>query len=87
MRNEDSSESKGEKAFVAKSIYCKGKGKIVNCTHCHKDGHHEKDDCWHNNGKPQCLDCKKIGHLAKNCRLKKEEDSSMAQVTVEETLF
>ena len=86
MRNEDG-ESQNEKAFIAKFAHYKGKGKFIKCTHCHKDGH-EVNDCWHK-GKPRCFNCKKFGHLAKHCRIQKEEDKdeNMTQVAVEETIF
>ncbi|XP_021854466.2 uncharacterized protein [Spinacia oleracea] len=84
MRNEDG-ENKGEKAFLAKSHNQKWKGKPLQCNHCQKGGHEEKN-CWHK-GKPKCFKCQKFGHLARNCRLQNVEEASMAQVVVEENLF
>uniref|UniRef100_A0A803N9Y7 CCHC-type domain-containing protein n=1 Tax=Chenopodium quinoa TaxID=63459 RepID=A0A803N9Y7_CHEQI len=84
MRNEND-ENKSEKAFLTRSPYQKGKGKSLQCNSCHKIGHEEKD-CWHK-GKPKCFNCQKFGHLAKNCKSKNEEQETMAQVAVEETLF
>ncbi|KAJ4728947.1 Retrovirus-related Pol polyprotein from transposon TNT 1-94 [Melia azedarach] len=45
-----------------------GKGRFSPCSHCKKTNHHETS-CWK---KAQCRVCKKIGHIAKYCKLKSE---------------
>ncbi|XP_020266996.1 uncharacterized protein LOC109842541 [Asparagus officinalis] len=84
MRNEENGK-KIEEALLAKTSSSKGKGKGVQCNHCKKLGHEEKD-CWHK-GKPQCHKCKRFGHIQKYCRYNGEEQANMAQAVEEEILF
>ncbi|XP_048498254.1 uncharacterized protein LOC125496749 [Beta vulgaris subsp. vulgaris] len=56
MRGENDDSTKGEEAFLAKTSYSKGKGKIPQCGVCKKLGH-EENQCWHK-GKTQCFKCK-----------------------------
>ena len=63
---------KNEGLLLAKASSSKGTGNKVQCNHCHKMGHEEKDG-WYK-GKPQCYKCKKYGHLAKNCRFQNDEE-------------
>ncbi|CAO2822579.1 unnamed protein product [Amaranthus hypochondriacus] len=76
---------KFETTLVTKSSYQKRKGKLVNCNHCHKNGHKE-NDCWHKR-KLKCYNCKRFGHMAKNFRFKNDEKETMAQVVIEENLL
>ncbi|XP_074337083.1 uncharacterized protein LOC141674261 [Apium graveolens] len=71
MREEEIG-GKNEGLLLAKTSSSKGTGNKVQCNHCHKMGHEEKD-CWYK-GKPQCYKCKKYGHLAKNCRFQNDEE-------------
>ncbi|CAH9077240.1 unnamed protein product [Cuscuta epithymum] len=71
MREEENG-GKNEGLLLAKSSFSKGTGNKIQCNHCHKVGHEEKD-CWHK-GKPQCFKCKRFGHLAKNCRFQTDEE-------------
>lgn len=68
MRKEENG-GKNEGLLLAKASSSKGK---IQCNHCHKMGHEEKD-CWHK-GKSQCFRCKRYGHLAKNCRTQMDEE-------------
>ncbi|XP_074378642.1 uncharacterized protein LOC141720189 [Apium graveolens] len=70
MREEEIGE-KNEGLLLAKASSSKGKGNKVQCNHCHKMGHEEKDS-WHK-GKLQYFKCKRYGHLAKNCRSQMDE--------------
>ncbi|KAJ4718260.1 Retrovirus-related Pol polyprotein from transposon TNT 1-94 [Melia azedarach] len=47
-----------------------GKGRFPPCSHCKKTNHHETS-CWK---KAQCRVCKKIGHIAKYCKLKRQQN-------------
>ena len=73
-------------ALVAKSSYQKGKGKLGKCNHCHKNGH-EVNDYYLHKGNPQCYDCKRFGHITRNCRFKNGEKEKIAQMVIEENLF
>ncbi|KAL8111330.1 hypothetical protein AgCh_019155 [Apium graveolens] len=83
MREEEIG-GKNEGLLLAKGSSSKGTGNKVQCNHCHKMGHEEKD-CWYK-GKPQCYKCKKYGHLAKNCRFQNDEER-MAQLIDGEPLL
>ena len=74
-----------EGAYLAKTLFLKGKGRIPQCSHCKKPGHEEKD-CWHK-GKPQYFKYKRFGHLHKDCRVKNKEQTNMVEMVEEETLF
>ena len=71
MREEEIG-GKNEGLLLAKVSSSKGTGNKVQCNHCHKMGHEEKD-CWHK-GKLQCFKCKRYGHLAKNCRSQMDKE-------------
>ncbi|KAJ4710130.1 Retrovirus-related Pol polyprotein from transposon TNT 1-94 [Melia azedarach] len=47
-----------------------GKGRFPPCSHCKKTNHHETS-CWK---KAQCRVCKKIGHIAKYYKLKRQQN-------------
>ncbi|XP_017239473.2 uncharacterized protein LOC108212259 [Daucus carota subsp. sativus] len=83
MREEENG-GKTEGLLLAKSSFAKATSNKVQCNHCHKIGHEEKD-CW-NKGKPQCFKCKRYGHLAKNCRFQGDEEI-MAQLMEAEPLL
>ncbi|XP_074352344.1 uncharacterized protein LOC141691507 [Apium graveolens] len=83
MREEEIGQ-KNEGLLLAKASSSKGTGNEVQCNHCHKMGHEEKD-CWYK-GKPQCYKCKKYGHLTKNCRYQNDEER-MAQLIEGEPLL
>ena len=83
MREEENG-GKNEGLLLAKTSFSKGTYNKVQCNHCHKIGHEEKD-CWHK-GKPQCFKCKRYGHLAKNCRFQIDEEI-MAQLVEGEPLL
>ena len=63
------------------TLFVKQKGKYSPCSICEKTNHEEKE-CWHK-GKPQCFQCKRFGHKAKDCRFKEET----ANVVQEEILL
>ena len=67
-------------AYLTKEL--KGKGKMLQCDHCKKPGHEEKE-CWHK-GKSM-LQVQKIGHLQKECKTKMEQTNMVKEV--EETLL
>ena len=83
MREEENG-GKTEGLLLAKSSFAKATSNKVQCNHCHKIGHKEKD-CW-NKGRPQCFKCKRYGHLAKNCRFQGDEEI-MAQLMEAEPLL
>ena len=43
------------------------------CNICKKNNHDERG-CW-NKGKPQCYNCKKFGHVQKDCKFRDEQQA------------
>ncbi|KAJ4713761.1 Retrovirus-related Pol polyprotein from transposon TNT 1-94 [Melia azedarach] len=57
-----------------------GKGRFPPCSHCKKTNHHETS-CWK---KAQCRVCKKIGHIAKYCKLKRQQNQHFSPQQTEQ---
>ncbi|KAJ4719034.1 Retrovirus-related Pol polyprotein from transposon TNT 1-94 [Melia azedarach] len=84
LNSKDDKRVFGDKSHRGKVVEAEqrelGKGRFPPCSHCKKTNHHETS-CWK---KAQCRVCKKIGHIAKYCKLKRQQNQHFSPQQTEQ---